>query len=750
MEIQQNKQETCLVIKSITQKIREYIRHPILLLLGAVLFFSAAHHIFNFWERSALTMLSMFIVGTPLIGLVTAFLWKMTAPHLHNIDRRRLYLFIIPAMVVSIFIATRVYRVPESYHFLTISPAAYGEEVIGLLEVKTTGVVVDVKKNALENNWSNGDHVLYASKDSNPFTVYFKSRVDQPVTVLFQASPQSGKVRISLDNKSIETDLYSLISEDNLFELKPKYRGIPNWIFAPSLFLMDVAAFGLIIMFLLAIQDLGQRGAALHPKDGALTHRNNLLVLILLGSILHVLNALAVPLSLGPDSPLYLKGSVHLLKYGDLNGVSSIRGPGTTFLFAPIMFIFGRNGWGVKIILHLIAMACIPVSYRVGWQISRKQSVAFISGLLTVLSPDLLFYSNYVMSDVPNIFIVLTFITLLFSALDDMDKRWVLSTMLVGSFAILWRSENIVMLAFGVLALAGSAIWGQTRDGIPAKNRLIYIGVSLFAALLPILWWSGHNLRVHGFFGMSNYQGEVFYDGWIYFGDASGLSFSDPDSAAVQAINNVMSQYEVIISDRSGAPTGWELYPAMLEAGYTPKQTFDLMASAAQDSILRNKETALKLLFMKYHDGLSPEVNTYNITYPLPGEPPRLDSYKINYFDEESLSIPALIRLQRQINTWTMKFYPRVYPTWVLFCILTIFLSLFRSPWDRWLALIGITASRIFIPLTLGVAFWRYTLAGWIPAQIIAISWIWVFFYGIKVLFQKNDIAKEARHNQIT
>ena len=144
---------------------------------------------------------------------------------------------------------------------------------------------------------------------------------------------------------------------------------------------------------------------------------------------------------------------------------------------------------------------------------------------------------------------------------------------------------------------------------------------------------------------------------------------------------------------------------------------------------------------MKYQDGLSPEVITYNVTYPLPGEPPRFDSYKIAYFDEETLNIPALIRLQRQINTWTIKFYPRIYPTWVLFCLLTIFLSLFRSPWDNWLALTTITASRIFIPLTLGVAFWRYTLAGWIPAQIIAISWIWLFFSGVKVLFKKKDIA---------
>ncbi|MFM1932979.1 MAG: hypothetical protein RL226_2282, partial [Bacteroidota bacterium] len=738
MEIQEKRRGTRLVIKSIAQKITEHIGHPILLLLGAVLFFSTAHHAFNFWERSAVTMLGMFIIGTPFLGFVVTFLWRRTVPHLYSIERKRLYLFIIPTLLVSIFIATRVYRVPESYHFLTVSPAASGEEIIGLLEVKTSGVVVDVKKNALESNWSEADHVLYASKDSTPFTVSFKSSVDQPVTVLFQASPQSGKVYISLDNKSIETDLYSSINENNLVELQPKYRGIPNWLFAPALFLIDAATFGLMIMFLLVMQDLGERETALHPKEKQRAHRKYLLVLILLGIIVHVLNALAVPLFLGPDSLSFLEGSVHLLKYGDLNGVSSIRGPGTTFFFAPIMVVFGRNGWGVKIMLHLIAIACIPVSYRVGWQVSKKQSVALISGLLAVLSPDLLFYSNYIMSDVPNIFIVLTFITVLLSALNGTDKRWILSTMLVGSFAILWRSENIVMLTFGVLALAGSAVLGQINSGRPARKYLIYLGMSLFAALLPILWWSGHNLRVHGFFGMSNYQGEVFYDGWIYFGDASNLSFSDPNSAAVQAINDVMKKYEVIVTDKSGVPTGWELYPAMLEAGYTPKQTFDLMASAARDSIMRNKETAIKLLFMKYNDGLTPEI-THNITYPLPDEPPRVDSYKIDYFDEETLSIPALIRLQRQINTWTMTFYPRIYPTWVLFCILTIFLSLFRSPLDKWIALTCITASRIFIPLTLGVAFWRYTLAGWIPAQIIAISWMGIFFSGVRVLFQKKD-----------
>src|SRR5204863_4835242 len=104
-------------------------------------------------------------------------------------------------------------------------------------------------------------------------------------------------------------------------------------------------------------------------------------LLLGLGLLLHQLNILSVPLILDADSTVFLQGAEHLLKYGNLDGVSKLVGPGTTFLFAPILFLFGRNAWGMKIFLHLIALACIPVCYWLGWFFSRNHWVAILSGL---------------------------------------------------------------------------------------------------------------------------------------------------------------------------------------------------------------------------------------------------------------------------------------------------------------------------------------------------------------------------------
>jgi len=387
-----------------------------------------------------------------------------------------------------------------------------------------------------------------------------------------------------------------------------------------------------------------------------------------------------------------------------------------------------------------MAILCIPVSYRIGWQLSGSQRVAFISGLIAILSPDLLFYSNYVMSDVPNILVVLTFTSVLISALTNGKWYWILFTMLIGSFATLLRSENIILLVLALVVLIISTIWKWVKSGIERKRYLAPIGLAFVVALLPLFWWSGHNNRVHGFWGMSNYQGEVFYDGWVYSGDANRLSFSDQNSPSVQKIDEVLNKYPAEITDKSGVPTGWEIYPSLLAAGYSTDQAFELMASAAWDSIIHDKKKSVKLLFIKYKAGLRPEI-THNITYPLPDEKTKKDEMKAEFFDEDTLVVPFLVTLQRQINAYTIQWYPRIYPIWVLFCIFTVFISSLRSPFEKWGTLTIITASRIFIPLTIGVAFWRYSLAGWILAQIIAVNWMWVFIYGIKNILLDSRIS---------
>ncbi len=262
------------------------------------------------------------------------------------------------------------------------------------------------------------------------------------------------------------------------------------------------------------------------------------------------------------------------------------------------------------------------------------------------------------------------------------------------------------------------------------------VGLALVVAALPLLWWSFHNQRVHGFFGLSNYAGEVLYDGWVYFGDASKLSFTDKNSQAVQEINSVVEKYPITTTDQGGTPTGWEIYPSLMQAGYTTEQAFNLLENAAWDSIKKDESLTLKLLFIKLRDGLTPGT-THMLTLPLPTED--FLTPKMGYFDQEHLRIPIFINLQRGFNGYLQKWYDTVFPYWVYLCLFAMTFSLYRSPRIIWLTLILITATRIFIPNIMGLSHWRYTVAGIIPLQIIAVHWIAAVVTGIAFLFRKTD-----------
>jgi hypothetical protein len=164
----------------------------------------------------------------------------------------------------------------------------------------------------------------------------------------------------------------------------------------------------------------------------------------------------------------------------------------------------------------------------------------------------------------------------------------------------------------------------------------------------------------------------------------------------------------------------------------------ELFKTAALDAIQKDPKKSLELLLLKYDTGLQPEL-AYNITYSLAGEPVRAGATKSEFFDPENLSIAPLINIQRKANEAASLWYPRLYPYWIVVCLLGLLLSLFRRPALPWIALIAIVASRIFIPLTLSVPFWRYTLSGWFPLQIIALSWVWITLTGAVWLFKSRS-----------
>jgi hypothetical protein len=167
-----------------------------------------------------------------------------------------------------------------------------------------------------------------------------------------------------------------------------------------------------------------------------------------------------------------------------------------------------------------------------------------------------------------------------------------------------------------------------------------------------------------------------------------------------------------------------------------------LLKGAAVDSILKDKATSLRILFMKFKTGFIPDL-THDVTYSPPGEPVWTTDAKLEYFDTENVPIPFLIGLQRKVNVLASPWYTYVHPVWILICMLTLALSLFRRPMIQWVALVAIVASRIFIPLTLSIPFWRYTLGGWIPLQILAIGWLFLFANGTQH-WLRPELASQA------
>lgn len=686
-------------------------------------------------------MLVLFVVFVPIISGISSLLLKHIQTQLVNVGRGQFFIMAAVALLISIGITWRYYRAPESYHRLTITPIVSQDQKIELIEIKANGDIVRLdNKTVSEAGWQIMDDVLVASSQSKPLVISFKATLNSPVILLFYTTSESGRAGISLENEQTEIELISTENRQKSFTFQAHtYRGVPNSIFIPFLIITDIFSFGSLILFMLFLQEIGQKGMEQTKVLNFFSHRVSLLILLTISSILHLINALAVPLLLDVDSPSHIAGALHLIESGNLDGVSMIRGPGSTFLFAPVLFLFGRNPWGIKIFLHLMAIACVPLSYRIGWQLGKNRWIAFASGLVTALSPDLFLYSNYLMSDLPNVFLVLIFCTAMISALKNLDARWIIAAALIGSFAALFRSENVALLLIGAGALILSILWRWWKGSLAnVAVNLRNVAFAFVLAALPLLWWSAHNQKAYGFFGLSNYAGEVFYDGWIYFGDASGLSFTDQSSPAVKQINSAIEKYPIATTDPSGTPTGWEIYPSLLKAGYTTEQAFNLFQSAAWDSIKKNKSLAAKLLFIKIEDGLTPGT-THMLTLPLPEED--FQTPKMGYFDQENLSIPLFINMQREFNKHLQKWYDTVFPYWVYLCLFAMILSLARSPRAIWITLILITATRIFIPNIMGLSHWRYTIAGLIPLQIIAVNFLAVLIHAAISVFKRNHIA---------
>ncbi len=720
--------------------LKRYSRPIFIFALSGAVFLSLAHHTFRFWELPARSMALIFLLGASACAwIVSGFLSKLR-PHAERIPAKRLALLIVFAILLGSFTAWGAYRVPNDDQTLTITPLLAQNQTVSLIEIKADGRLVRLKEAAQASRWREQGGVYYAAEDSMPMTLSFRRAVNAPVSILFERQPQGGEVQVVFERQTRRIDLQGAEHEEAALDFVTRYRGLPNGWFVPALVLFDLIAFSSLALAVLLIQEIGQKqvSAGEEAEGGPASHRVNLIVLLGIGIVLHSINILATPLELVADSPAYLAGAIHWLKFGDLSGVPVFRGPGTTFLFAPILWAFGRNPWGMQIFLHSIALACIPLSYWLGWQIGHRRWLAFTAGLIAALTPDLFWYSNVVMSDLPNLSLVLLYCVLLISAIRRPRFGAILTVMLTAAFASLLRSENILLLLFALIFLVLPQNFSRREFSIDSYLKTLKAPILAFGlACLPLIAWAAYFHQLYGFVSLGNHTGVVLYDGWVYYGDASKLSFSDSNSPAMQTLETVMKQYPASVTDRTGAPTSLELYPNLMKAGYSNLQAFQLMEHAALDSIHKDYSLTLELLSIKIKAAFEPEL-ALDETYPLPGESIPVNEMKQEYFDNATLGLPPLIRIQRFVNWAIDRIYPSVIPAWAWFGVLALTFSLLRSPTRVWLALTAITATRIFIPAVMALTSWRYTLSGWLPLQIIAVSWIAILIVGVKALLESN------------
>jgi 4-amino-4-deoxy-L-arabinose transferase-like glycosyltransferase len=691
------------------------------IIAGEASAFSLLHHIWNLWGLSwDRQVLSLLLLG-PAFALLISIALKPIWDDCQAIEVRRWLEFGLPAGVIAAVLTWQLFSVPEVGHELTIDPQAdsrVGEVRIREIRGAYGNTIPHAQFSSLDS-WSLRDGLLIAATPAaEPIHYSFRGPIGEVIRISFVTSPQSGVVSVILDGQRLELDLRGAEGNETRARLLTQYRwGALNFLIVPLIVLVDMLAALFLLGILWAAHEIGMhRSPTGSVRDGAtpVSHRAGIVFVCSAGLLMHTVNFLAVPLRVTKDGPSYLEGAVRWAQFHDLDGASTYRGPGTMFLFAPAISLFGRNPWGVKLGLHALALACVPLAYWIGWQLQRKHCVAIAAGLATVLAPDLYAYSNYVMSEVPDLFALLAFCAALLSALRTLSMRWMVLSLLAGSMAVLVRPDNFMALSIGA-AFLGLAVWqigrrGSDSDATAAVRsvRVRSLLLAVLAAALPLIAWSVHNARLHGFFGLSDYGGEVLYDGWVYYGERSGIWILDHDSKAVERIDEVFP-----ITDHRGsdAPTGWTVWSALVENGYGSTDAFSLLGQAARDSIRRDLSKTSRLLVVKLQQAPRPQSTTPAsfLSSDTEGLHAELTA---RYFDAEAGLVPSLARLQDCANDSVYIAYRYVYTFWLIIGMPMLWLAFYRRPSLVWMPAVVITLNALMLPIIVGMASWRYLIPG--------------------------------------
>ncbi len=442
---------------------------------------------------------------------------------------------------------------------------------------------------------------------------------------------------------------------------------------------------------------------------------------------------------------------------GNLNAVPAKRGPGMALLVAPIFKIFGPDSAiPIKQLFHLLAIGCVLLTYGIVLELTKNHWAALFAGVLVAVRPDLLAYSDELLSEVPTAFFtaLFAFFAVLFFARSKM--KWLYLASISGSFLTLIRTENrlqILLLFIFVGMMIFQSFWQkQKSEGIrTVKHGLICLIISL----IPIFAWSYHNLQSHGFFGLSNYTYTQIYGGVIM---ASYKVDQNPpivnlDSPAVKKIQVASNAY---------LEEGKESYPGIVTDGYrvgtygkfersavfkyydlTEKEFSSLFTQAAIDSVKARPLAYLELLLLKLQTALLPPTLRIREYSGFRGS---IEPFFRDYHPPQQPRYPMLIDLKQMIFDLYKQFGP-VIRLWRYFSVLSIFLCLFFKPSLRWWFLSASTLTAVIFPVMLGLPYPRYTLYGASLFSSVAVAGVWWLGKNLpRVLKQVRKLSKINRN----
>ena len=182
--------------------------------------------------------------------------------------------------------------------------------------------------------------------------------------------------------------------------------------------------------------------------------------LIIYPSIIHQQN----------DTNGYLSGAVSLAVDGNLNAVPAKRGPGMALLVAPIFKMYGPDSAiPIKKLFHILAIGTVMLTYGIVWELLKNYWAAFLAGFLVAIRPDLLAYSDELLSEVPTAFFTALFAFFAVRFFSRGQVKWLYLASLSGSFLTLIRTENrlqILLLFLFVGMMIFQSYWqGQKSAG---------------------------------------------------------------------------------------------------------------------------------------------------------------------------------------------------------------------------------------------------------------------------------------------